>query len=182
MSWIKSKKPLSVFVQNRLTEITTETNIKFRYINKKENPADLSSRGISSKDLKESKLWWNGPDWLTNVQESWPTWNVPTIDQQPLENIQSEIKGPTALYETSIVAQENASKLKDTEKEVVISPFGIKKENYSSLNKLLRVTAYAIRFVQKVKKIETPQGIPSSTEIECVHVSFGYNIYDESIT
>ena len=57
---LKSKKHLSVFVKNRITEITNEKNVEFRYINTNDNPADLPSRGMSSKELKQSTLWWNG--------------------------------------------------------------------------------------------------------------------------
>ena len=52
LNWIKTKKPLSVFLRNRLTEITREKNVEFRYIHTKENPADLPSRGLSSNNLK----------------------------------------------------------------------------------------------------------------------------------
>ena len=47
LNWLKSKKPSSVFVKNRITEITNQKNIKFRYINTKDNPADPPSRGMS---------------------------------------------------------------------------------------------------------------------------------------
>ena len=52
LNWIKTKKPLSAFLRNRLTEITREKNVEFRYIHTKENPADLPSRGLSSNNLK----------------------------------------------------------------------------------------------------------------------------------
>ena len=174
LNWIQSKKPLSVFIQNRLTEITNERNIEFRYINTKFNPADLSSRGISSQDLKESKLWWNGPDWLADKQESWPIWNVLPIDQKIMEDIQSEIKGPKMLYETSGIAQiiPDASKVRETDKESLTSPFGINESNYSSLNKMLRVTAYAIQFIQRLKKLETVKDVPSSLEIEHARITW----------
>ena len=64
LNWLKSKKTLSVFVKNRITETKNEKNVEFRYINTKNNPADLPSRGISSKELKQSTLWWNGREWL----------------------------------------------------------------------------------------------------------------------
>ena len=56
LNWIKTKKPLSVFLRNRLTEITREKNVEFRYIHTKENPADLPSRGLSSNNLKGNSL------------------------------------------------------------------------------------------------------------------------------
>ena len=63
LNWIKSKKLLSVFVQNRLKEISYES-IQFHYLNTKENPADVATRGLSNQALKESTSWWKAPDWL----------------------------------------------------------------------------------------------------------------------
>ena len=57
---IKAKKPLSVFVRNRLTEITREKNVELRYIQTKENSVDLPSRGLFSNDLRRNSLWWKG--------------------------------------------------------------------------------------------------------------------------
>ena len=104
LSWIKTKKPLSVFVRNRLTEITSEKNVEFWFIHTKENPADLPSRGLSSSDLKENSLWWKGPQWLKHDQTSRPTWNMPKIEKKTLERIQSEVRGSKTLYEASAIA------------------------------------------------------------------------------
>ena len=106
LNWIKTKKSLSVFVRNILTEITSEKNVEFRYIHTNDNPADLPSRGLSSSDLKENSLWWKGPEWLKQDQISWPTWNMPKIDKKTLERIQSEVRGSKTLYEASAIAQE----------------------------------------------------------------------------
>ena len=106
LNWIKTKKSLSVFVRNILTEISSEKNLEFRYIHTKENPADLPSRGLSNSDLKENSLWWKGPEWLKQDQISWPTWNMPKIDKKTLERIQSEVRGSKTLYEASAIAQE----------------------------------------------------------------------------
>ena len=84
LNWIKGKKPLPVFVRNRLTEITREKNIELRYIHTKENSVDLPSRGLFSNDLKRNSLWWKGPEWLTHNQISWPTWSMPRIDEKIL--------------------------------------------------------------------------------------------------
>ena len=48
LNWSKIEKPLSVFTKNRITKITNEKNVEFRYMNTKDNPADLPSRGMSS--------------------------------------------------------------------------------------------------------------------------------------
>ena len=49
LNWLKSNKPLSVFVKNQITVFTNEKNVEFRYINLKGNPEDLPSIGKSSK-------------------------------------------------------------------------------------------------------------------------------------
>ena len=47
-----------------------------------------------------------------------------------------------------------------------MTPFGINESKYSSSSKLLKITAYANRFVQKLKKIPTPKEVPTSDEIQ----------------
>ena len=65
LCWIDSKKPLNTFIENRVNEIREQKDIKFHYIHTKENPADLASRGASTVELQGNRLWWKGPDWLT---------------------------------------------------------------------------------------------------------------------
>ena len=159
LNWLKSKKTLSVFVKNRITETTNKKNVEFRYINTKNNPADLPSRGISSKELKQSTLWWNVPEWLKAGLPSWPAWNYKKISQ---DKIQLEVKGPTTLYEATIFFLH----LQESRQIQKMTPFGINENKYLSSIKLLRITAYADCFVQKLKKIPTPKGVPLSGEIQ----------------
>ena len=156
------KKPLSVFVKNRITEITNEKNVKFRYINTKDNPEDLPSRGMSSKELKQCTFWWNGPEWLKDDLPSWPTWNVEKINHETIEKIQSEVKGPTTQYEARILFLY----LQESQQIEKMTPFGINENKYSSSSKLLRVTAYVNHFVKKLKKIPKPKEVPTSDGIK----------------
>ena len=64
LSWLKQKENKDIFAKNRVLEIKDKDDITFRYINTKDNPADLPARGMPIDELKESKLWWNGPEWL----------------------------------------------------------------------------------------------------------------------
>ena len=137
LHWLKSSKPLSTFVKNRIAEITEEKNVEFRYINTKDNPADIPSRGMSSEDLQSCKLWWNGPDWLKDDISSWPTWNVEKVDQNTIQMIQSEVKGPTTLYEATILAQE-PKELKE-EPNRIEKPFGLDEQKYSTYNKVFNI-------------------------------------------
>ena len=56
LNWLKSKKPLSVFVKNQIPEITNKKNVESRYINTKDDLTDLPSRRMNSKELKQSTL------------------------------------------------------------------------------------------------------------------------------
>ena len=73
--WVDSKavlgyicnesKRFKVFVANRTQEIRNYTlPTQWKYIQTKCNPADLCSRGITVKELSNSKLWWSGPEFL----------------------------------------------------------------------------------------------------------------------
>lgn len=66
--WIKGKGDHKQFVENRVRKINSHQGVTWRHVPTKDNPADLASRG---GDLKEAELWWNGPEWLSNV-EGWP--------------------------------------------------------------------------------------------------------------
>ena len=55
LQWIKGGRNQVVLVRIRIKEITEKRNINFRYINTKYNPTDLPTRGISSKELKDSQ-------------------------------------------------------------------------------------------------------------------------------
>ena len=54
LHWLQTKKPLSVFVTNRLKEIKSLEGLTFRYILTQENPADLATRGNSSSEVNHS--------------------------------------------------------------------------------------------------------------------------------
>ena len=148
-------------------------NVGFCYIHTKENPADLPSRGLSSNDLKGNSLWWKGPEWLTHDQISWSTWNMPKIDKKARDKTQPEARRSKTLYEASAIAQEKQVFPKTASQAVktdVTPLFEIKAENYSSLNKVLRITAYANCFIKNLKKITTPTGVPTANEIETANI------------
>ena len=57
---LKTTKPLSVFVENRIKEIKMSREFKFRYVASGQNPADLATQGLSVIELNHSSLWWRG--------------------------------------------------------------------------------------------------------------------------
>ena len=62
------------FVKHRVNEILKLSDKgDWRYCPSRENPADIGSRGTSASELKQNVLWWQGPAWLTEPEESWPS-------------------------------------------------------------------------------------------------------------
>ena len=169
LHWIMSKRPLTTFVQNRVKEITETKDISFRYVITSQNPADVASRGVSAQDLDKCELWWHGPKWLENNEKTWPTWDIPVITKEILEKIESETKGPKTFYEISNLTGENTTEGKVEIKDKLTSlttPFGMDEKKYSSLLRLLRITAWLLRFLQKARKQKVQTGELKAIEIK----------------
>ena len=72
LHWISSTKILPVFIENRVKEIRGHTKAKFQYVNTKDNPADIATRGVSMLTMCEENLWWHGPNWMLLPCVNWP--------------------------------------------------------------------------------------------------------------
>lgn len=67
---------LNTYVSNRVGDTLTRIPCEnWRHVPTETNPADLASRGVSPRELSESKLWWQGPEWLLKGPEDWPNLN-----------------------------------------------------------------------------------------------------------
>ena len=142
LHWIKTTKPLSVFVENRVKEIKLHRDLRLRYIASGHNPADLATRGLSVSELCECSLWWHDPSWLGTNHLSWPAWNLPEITVEKLEQIETEVRRSRSFIELANVA--GVDQLDD--KQLFL--FGLREPFYSSLRKLLRVSVYVLRFIK----------------------------------
>lgn len=72
LSWIKRNENWQVFVFNRVKKIREFSKPEdWRHIPGHLNPADLPSRGCTSKQFLSSR-WWEGPTWLRQAEEFWP--------------------------------------------------------------------------------------------------------------
>jgi hypothetical protein len=150
LSWIDSKKNLSVFVKNRVSEIKENSEIKYEYIPTKENVADLASRGTTLNKLSKTNLWWHGPEWLCQPSKEWPSFNF-TLDENSDQQYKDEVKEEKIIVETSLRACENGEKIAMSDNND-ISPCGIDINRFSSLTRLLRVTALVLRFIRKLRR------------------------------
>ncbi|KAK3716737.1 hypothetical protein QZH41_006308 [Actinostola sp. cb2023] len=73
LHWIQGQGEYKQFVENRVRKIKSHQGVTWRHVPTGDNPADLASRGGG---LSDAKLWWSGPQWLSNT-ESWPADIVP---------------------------------------------------------------------------------------------------------
>jgi hypothetical protein len=73
-----------IYVANRTEKIWNGSKVEeWRHVPGKENPADFASRGLNAFELKECKLWWNGPEWLQQPNEKWPEFRQVTTLEAP---------------------------------------------------------------------------------------------------
>ncbi|XP_065902524.1 uncharacterized protein [Dysidea avara] len=171
LHWLFSKKKLQQFVSNRVNEIhRLLPNFTWHYCPTECNPADLLTRGISSQCLKTSDLWHHGPDWLTQ-ESQWPTWNVSEVLHLQVEEL---------VADTCTLVTHSSTTIPGIHNIVLVS-------KYSTLQRLLRVSAYVLRFIHNIKHHNNHKKGPLSTaEIDttrhqwiyvCQHTSFHKEIH-----
>ena len=134
ISWLISNKPLQVYVRNRVDEIySLLPDAIFMYINTKENPSDLVSRGVSANLLKISSLWWEGPLWLKD-KESWPV----EANQEDSNQVGTEVM--CIANDVHVLrVEEDADELMDWER-------------FSSFRKFVRTMAWMLRYRYNIGK------------------------------
>ena len=81
---LKTKKPLPVFIENRVREIQSQKDLSFCHITSDQSPSDCATRGFTVTDIKNFLLWWHGPIWLLKEQAMWPSWKLPELTSEIL--------------------------------------------------------------------------------------------------
>ena len=114
---------------------------QWRHCPGSDNPADIPSRELTLSELRTNALWIHGPEWLqtTDYEED------PTLTEIP-DECSTEMKR-NAVHTLLKTQQNGISRL-------------INADNYSDIDRLLRVTAYVLFFVQKLKGVD-----PSFSEL-----------------
>ena len=137
LAWIaKPPTTWTTFVANRVASIQQMTSAtQWRYVNTKDNPADVASRGCSPSALQHHPLWWKGPLWLQDSPANWPS--APKSTCTDLEMKSSRI--------TSLLAESTP-----TDNDLL--------NRFSSFNRLVRVTAWILRFKNKSSRKSTLSG------------------------
>nr|XP_012215481.1 PREDICTED: uncharacterized protein LOC105667924 [Linepithema humile] len=132
LCWISSHasrwKP---FVAHRIAEIQgLLPSERWNHVRTTSNPADLATRGVSPSDILNRDLWWHGPDWLGKPRKSWPETEATNFVNVPEDEQRTKL---TAVH----LAQASPTE------EIL--------ERFSSLIRLLRITAYCFRFFHNLR-------------------------------
>jgi len=112
-----------------------------------ENPADYLSRVLLGDQIQSLNVWWHGPSWLGRPAEAWPTilftcQSLPEEKRKPSQVL-------TATTHTSLI---DASK-------------------FSSYWKLVRTTAWILRFLNNVCRKGKSVGELTATELTAARSS-----------
>ena len=159
LSWLRCTKPLKVFVRNRVQEIKQKaSNVDFRYVNTKENPADKMTRGENAKSLIDDSNWWNGPSWLKESQSEWPHWDYPSFTTEASKDFDDEIASSQQI-------QFQVTEIPES------SPYGtgLQVSRFSKLKRLIRVSAWVEKAIKRMRRIETSTDLQPS-DITSAHM------------
>nr|XP_029714150.1 uncharacterized protein LOC109417500 [Aedes albopictus] len=118
---------------NHMTELTK--GHRWNHVKGTENPADLVSRGVMPKDLVDKHHWFHGPDWLSLLDQHWNT-------------------------ERHLEYERPSEELLERKKNVMIvadsqQPHPLL-DRYSNYWKLLRITAYVLKFIRRCQHRRSP--------------------------
>ena len=128
LAWIQSSPHLwQTFVSHRVAEISNlVSSANWHHVEGVMNPADIASRGVSASELIASKLWWNGPDFLSENAKSY-------------QKVQSN-------FDISSCPERRKSAFVVNRK--ISIEFSLVSQS-SSFNHLIRVMAWVKRFITK---------------------------------
>ena len=136
LNWLDGNpRRFKTYVGNRVACIMELIPSSYwRHVSGSENPADCASRGLFPAELLDHTLWWNGPRWLKQPPEHWPQLNK--------EDRTTEVTDDDEVC-LSLIAKQ-------------VEPV-IDLNRYSSFNKLKRITAWILRFVNNCRKTRQRQ-------------------------
>ena len=143
LHWLKGGGDYKQFVRNRVQKIIEKAYIHWRYVNTKENPADLGSRGGSVNE--STQLWLKGPEWLSK-EGSWPS----DITTTPTGESRTELKPIKEILAVAVVEDNLFDKLLEKHE----------------LWKTIRIMAWIRRFIYNVKRCNRKKKISGAITTE----------------
>jgi hypothetical protein len=140
IQWLRAGRHKEIFVENRLAKLR---NTLICYVNTKENPADIASRGQSIKtfSLPETwNLWFHGPKWMSDSLEEWPE-TLEEFDPNK-ENVNNE----ETIFSIECAAIDQRPQVIRTETEV----FDLSR--FSNFYRLKRAVVYVLKNLRKLMR------------------------------
>ena len=168
LQWLNSTSKQPIFVANRVCEILEHTSVdEWNHVASSDNPADAGTRGMSAEVLQSSS-WVRGPDFLRTKK----------FPFEPSIEVVKNIKLGIVTKETDETNTLAASVTKSTkEPPPQLIPF----DKYSSYQKLLRITAYALRLLPSHEcYCNVDGGIIDPTELDEAERHLQYLVQGES--
>ena len=135
LCWIQNRGEWKQFVRHRVNEILKLRNKEhWGHCPGEENPADIGSRGALGSKLRDDKMWWCGPQWLTQGEDKWPA----TVEDICTHESEEELKKTTNVMVVQVQRPPTVANLVDINR-------------HGSLGKLLRVTTLVLRFINNAR-------------------------------
>jgi hypothetical protein len=136
LTWIRSQsRGFKPFVSSRVAEIQTNCDPStWRHIPSDHNVADELSRGIPAKELEER--WQKGPEFLSKPEDEWPQQQALSVDLQEVERERRKTEAVLS---------------------IVAVPTVIDSKKFSKWKRLVRVTAWILRYVRNLRSKRKPK-------------------------
>ena len=145
LCWIKGEeREWKQFVQHRVNEIRQLVPAtKWKHCHGKNNPADVPSRGMSPSEMSECVVWIDGPKWLIEYEETTEEeFDSTLLPEECLKEMKAGDKEKWQIEASSSLL---------AAAEAVGTAQIIRCEDYSELQRLLRVTALVLKFTNIMK-------------------------------
>ena len=127
-----SSKKFRRFVSNRVSFIKEHTkSASWRYVSSEDNPSDISTRGLKSNETSRINMWLHGPEFL------WKPFDSNEDKNQTFREDDPEIVKDVTTCAVPTVQQAN----------LFLSAIG----KFSSWLKIIRVTAFVMRFIHNTR-------------------------------
>ncbi|XP_073948966.1 uncharacterized protein [Choristoneura fumiferana] len=96
LAWLNNHpSKWQTFVANRVSEIlTTLESNQWSHVSSKHNPADCASRGVKPCDLKNTEIWFHGPEFLKQkfIKYEKPRELVTNLEEVKVHHITTDLK------------------------------------------------------------------------------------------
>jgi len=117
---------------------TTETT-QWHHVPTDQNPADVATRFITSDELRDNRLWWDGPEFL-RTRNPYPKFSPSGISKE----VEDEMKTEDVMYTSETTIEDPIIKLVERHSTGRLS---------NGYEKVIGILTQVVRFLRKLKKL-----------------------------